>query len=413
MKRVIYTFASCFLLFCSALGQETPSDTALFAATNDSLAADTAAVMPWEEALRAGIEELLSAEMFATSQVGMMIYDLDADSVLFRKGEKQLLRPASTMKLITAIVALDRLGGGHQFLTELRYSGTIADGVLLGDIFCVGGFDPRFNSDDMRSFVESLRKHGIDTIRGALVADKTMKSDDGFGKGWCWDDDNPVLSPLLINREDSFMVRLKDELYDAGITIEGAIEQREQPTETFLLGRRFHTIDQILMKMMKESDNLYAEAMLYQIAASTGKRRAEAADAAAIISRLVTKIGLKASQYTFADGSGLSLYNYASAELEVALLRYAYRNNNIYLHLLPSLPVAGVDGTLKGRMNGTFTSGNVRAKTGSVTGISSLAGYCTAANGHRIAFAIINQGLPRLRPARDFQDRVCSLICRP
>lgn len=94
-----------------------------------------------------------------------------------------------------------------------------------------------------------------------------------------------------------------------------------------------------------------------------------------------------------ADGSGLSLYNYVSADLEVKLLRYAYQNNNVYLHLYPSLPVAGQDGTLKNRMRGTFTAGNVRAKTGTLTGISSLAGYCTAANGHQICFSIINQGL--------------------
>lgn len=413
MKRISYAIVAAFLSFCSALGQETAGETALSCAQESSVAVDSVASTSWEDALRAGMEQLLAADMFATSQVGVMIYDLDADSVLFRRGEKQLLRPASTMKLVTAITALDRLGGGHQFLTELRYSGAIEGNVLRGDVYCVGGFDPRFNADDMRAFVESLRRHGIDTIRGALVADKTMKNADRFGKGWCWDDDNPVLSPLLINGEDSFVVRLRGEICDAGVVVEGAMEERAKPATTFALCRRFHTIDQILMKMMKESDNLYAEAMLYQIAASTGKRCADASDAAAIISRLVAKVGLQASQYTFADGSGLSLYDYVSAEMEVALLRYAYQNNNIYLHLLPSLPVAGVDGTLKGRMGGAFTGGNVRAKTGSVTGVSSLAGYCTAANGHRIAFAIINQGLPRLRPARDFQDRVCSLICRP
>ena len=95
------------------------------------------------------------------------------------------------------------------------------------------------------------------------------------------------------------------------------------------------------------------------------------------------------------------------------LLRYAYQNTNIYMHLLPSLPVAGEDGTLRRRMRGTFTSGNVKAKTGSVTAISSLAGYCTAANGHVLCFAIINQGIRRGSEGRAFQDRVCEAHCRP
>lgn len=71
------------------------------------------------------------------------------------------------------------------------------------------------------------------------------------------------------------------------------------------------------------------------------------------------------------------------------------------------------DGTLRGRMRGTFAAGNVRAKTGSVAAISSLAGYCTAANGHVLCFAIINQGLRRGSEGRAFQDRVCNELCRP
>jgi D-alanyl-D-alanine carboxypeptidase/D-alanyl-D-alanine-endopeptidase (penicillin-binding protein 4) len=93
------------------------------------------------------------------------------------------------------------------------------------------------------------------------------------------------------------------------------------------------------------------------------------------------------------------------------LLRYAWRNSVIYEHLAPSLPIAGVDGTLEKRMRGTVAQGNVRAKTGTVTGISSLAGYCTAANGHQLCFSIINQGVMRGSDGKSFQDRVCVALC--
>ena len=83
------------------------------------------------------------------------------------------------------------------------------------------------------------------------------------------------------------------------------------------------------------------------------------------------------------------------------------------LHLKPSLPVAGTDGTLKSRMQGPFTNGNVCAKTGTLTGVSSLAGFCTAANGHQLAFSIINNGLRHTRNGRAFQDKVCNELCRP
>ena len=129
--------------------------------------------------------------------------------------------------------------------------------------------------------------------------------------------------------------------------------------------------------------------------------------------QLINKLGLDATAYRLADGCGLSLYNYVSPELEVRFLRYAADNSSIYNHLYSSLPIAGVDGTLKKRMLSQFTRGNVHAKTGTVEGISSLCGYLTAANGHRICFSIINQGVMHGRNGRRFQDKVCQLLCQP
>ena len=154
--------------------------------------------------------------------------------------------------------------------------------------------------------------------------------------------------------------------------------------------------------------------MYYQIAASTGNRPASAKSARSVERQFINqKLGLDASRYKLADGSGLSLYNYLSAELEVAMLRYAFRNDNIKQHLIHSLPIAGVDGTLKKRMRSGSAHGNVKAKTGTLTGIISLAGYCTAANGHELCFSIINNGIMHGSNARNFADKVCKLLCQP
>lgn len=389
---------------------------------DDALAADTLLIdsvspeqqsLPWPKSVVAGIDNLLKSDMFETSQVGMMVYDLDADSAIYCHNERQLMRPASTMKLLTAITAIDKLGGSYQFKTDLCYTGEVTDGTLSGNIYCVGGFDPRFNIDDMRAFVESIRKMGVDTIRGTIYADKSMKDEAQYGEGWCWDDDNPILSPLLVGRKDVFIDRFVQELREAGIVVDAFTGQGRKPDDAFCICRRFHTIDQVLMRMLKESDNLYAESMFYQIGAASGSQPATAHSARSVMNRLIKKVGLDPKRYNIADGSGLSLYNYVTAELEVRLLRYAFKNNNIYLHLHPSLPQAGTDGTLRKRMTSPFTQGNVYAKTGTLSGISSLAGYCTAANGHRLAFAIINQGLLHGRNGRSFQDRVCTILCQP
>ena len=385
------------------VGETLPADTLV----RDSLS------LKWPQSAVHSIDRLLEADMFQTSQVGLMVYDLTADSVIYRHNERQMMRPASTMKLLTAIAAIDRLGGSYQTKTELCYTGHIANNTLEGDIYCVGGMDPLFNADDMSAFVESIRKMGVDTIRGHLYADKSMKDYDLLGEGWCWDDDNPVLTPLIYGRKDQFMERFERELRESGLVVQAFASTAVKPDTAFCICARYHTIDQILMRMMKESDNLYAESLFYQLAASGGARPASARHARQYIRRLIDKVGLHGQRYRIADGSGLSLYNYVTAELEVRLLRYAYRYQNIYIHLLPSLPKAGVDGTLEKRMHGTFTKDNVKAKTGTLTGVISLAGYCTAANGHQLCFAILNQGVMRASDARHFQDRVCEVLCNP
>lgn len=380
----------------------------------DTFQVDTIDVaLPWPRNIQYRLDSLLRHPMFETSTVGLEVYDLTADSILYKVNEHQMLRPASTMKLLTAITAIDKLGGSYQFRTQLYYTGKVENHTLTGDLYCVGGFDPRFNIDDMNAFVESIRCMGVDTIRGSIVADRSMKDADLLGEGWCWDDDNPPLSPLTIGRNTQFVDRFIRQLVDDGVVLDVRVSDGTLPDSAFHLCSRFHSIDQILLRMMKQSDNFYAEAMFYQLAAHQGHRPARAKDAAAIVKRLISKVGLGHRPYRIADGSGLSLYNYLSADLEVRLLRYAYRNSTVYLHLLPSLPVAGSDGTLRNRMRGSFAADNVKAKTGTLEGVSALAGYCTAANGHRLCFSIINQGVMHTSNARRFQDRVCNALCAP
>ena len=130
------------------------------------------------------------------------------------------------------------------------------------------------------------------------------------------------------------------------------------------------------------------------------------------VNALIRSLGFDPDDYNVADGSGLSLYNYTTPELVVQLLRYAWKRNNIYLHLFPALPIAGVDGTLERRMCSGNAFSNVHAKTGTLRGVSTLAGYATASNGHMICFCIMNQGIRSNSAAHRFQDKVCQIITR-
>ena len=370
------------------------------------------AVAMAQDSLRFRLDSLLEDPLFETSQVGLMVYDLTADSTLYTYNHRQMLRPASCMKLVTSITALDQLGPNYEYQTRLFYTGEIIGRTLVGNIYCVGGFDPMITQEDVITLASSIRQLGIDSIRGQIVADRSFKESLEYGEGWCWDDDNPYLFALTIGHKDNFTTTLAEEIARLGINLEKVeLMQGRKPTQAKMIDVCCHSIKQVLQRMMKDSDNFYAESMFYQTAASTGHHPATAVDARNITKKLINRLGLDANRYRIADGSGLSLYNYVTVELLVKLLRHAWRTPSIAKALMPALPVAGVDGTLKSRMQNTRAQGNVRAKTGTLTGISSLAGYCTAPNGHELAFAIINQGILDKTTGKAFQDRVCQVLC--
>ena len=383
----------------------------------DSAVQDTVIAEPnllWPIDVQSRLDVLLRSDMLRTSTVGLMVYDLTADSVIFKYNEKQLMRPASTLKMMVAVAALDRLGDGYEYETGLYMTGEVTDSVLDGDLYCKGGFDPVFGQRDLSVFVDSVRSLGIDTIRGNLYADLSMKDVDRLGEGWCWDDDNPVLTPLLINGKDGFVEEFKSRLHRAGITVEGEVKEARTPSDAIRKCTVKRAVKDILPRMMKKSDNLYSESLFYHLAASrVHSAPVTAKDGRRMMNRLIEKLGYDASDYYIADGSGLSLYNYVSPELEVAFLKYAYRHDRIYVPLYASMPIAGMDGTLDDRMRRGYARGNVHAKTGTVTGVSGLAGYCTAANGHVLCFSIINMGIRHASSGRRFQDSVCEALCRP
>ena len=380
--------------------------------------------LPWPLGVQERLDSMMRDSLLDTTQAGLMVWDLTEGRSLFCYNHRQIMRPASTMKLLTAITALDQLGGQHNFQTSLYYTGSISDGALHGDLYCVGGMDPMFDYADMDSLVTAVKALGVNRIIGRVVADTSMKDTLRWGEGWCWDDDNMTLTPLLVGRKDNFTEVLMGKLKRAGVDTKNARadtgvlrtspnSQHPRPNaqQPELIAVRSHSIADVLRTMMKESDNLYAECMFYQVAASSGHRPARATDAARLERALIERAGLDSKPYRIADGSGLSLYNYLSPELEVALLRYAYQRVDLYDRLLPTLPLAGVDGTLKKRLKGTAAEGNVQAKTGTLTGVISLAGYLTAASGHRLCFSIFNQGTLKASDAREFQDKICRILC--
>ena len=139
--------------------------------------------------------------------------------------------------------------------------------------------------------------------------------------------------------------------------------------------------------LMKASQNLYAETMMRALSLSPGPASSEASRNVA--SAVLARWGVPPGQYVVADGSGLSRMNYVSATMITRILTAMARDAAAFPKLEATLPIAGRDGTLAGRMRGTKSEANVRAKTGTLTSVRALSGYLTTDAGERVVFSAI------------------------
>lgn len=390
----------------------------------------------WESHLKQSLASLAKEAEANEYCTGMCVWDLTSDALLFEYNQHKVMRPASTQKVVTAVSMLSLLGADYKYCTRAYYSGNIsADGILHGDIYVVGDFDPAYSYSDIKELAQSVRKLNIKGIDGKLYADISMKDSLLYGSGWCWDDvptnNTPYLCPLMVERGKmypdwskysssasfhpamEFLRTFGRELKDIrGDKLACSLRSIDKNTSCKLFYTKTRTVAELLPHMMKTSDNFYAESMFYHLASINKSRWATAQDGAKMIESVLLRAKSQTQNVNVADGSGVSLYNYLTPRTELDLLRYAYKNQEVFNVLYSSLPIAGVDGTLKSRMTAGNAYNNVHAKTGTLTGVVGLSGYVTASNGHLLAFCIINNGVLKLATGRAFQDRVCQVLAK-
>jgi serine-type D-Ala-D-Ala carboxypeptidase/endopeptidase (penicillin-binding protein 4) len=190
-----------------------------------------------------------------------------------------------------------------------------------------------------------------------------------------------------------FATVLRNRLIEEGIVVTGEavdIDDLSPPPDrsdaTMLFTYRSPTLAEIARPLLKESINLYGEAFMRL---NTDKGVFPTNDAALDgLRKRLTAWGLSDGSYQLVDGSGLSRRDTISPEAVMAVLLRMSSSSDAAPFLM-ALPIAGVDGSLAARMKGTAAEGNLRAKTGTMSNIRSLAGYVTAQNGEHLAFAIL------------------------
>ena len=213
-------------------------------------------------------------------------------------------------------------------------------------------------------------------------------------------------------RSDRFFVSVMcDKLAARGVDVRNVV-YAPLPDSIEVLHLKHRPIVDVVGEALLESNNLCAEALVYHLGALYGHRPVTHKDGVQIVKGFLDFNLKMPRRYEIADGSGLSLYTYISADMMLQMLRRIYADKAVYTVVQQGLPLSGWTGTLKGRMAGTAAERKISAKTGTVSGICTLAGYAQARNGHTLAFVVFNQGVISARKARQWQNKVCELLCK-
>lgn len=224
---------------------------------------------------------------------------------------------------------------------------------------------------------------------------------------------NNMATDLSVFKSDDFTFSLFLEyLGKQGVTY-SSTGWEQCPDSAVTIATATHALTEVMHEALKESENRNADAMLLQTGRKIQPKGVSFDVAAKYESDWLRRATANSTRpFNVVDGSGLSMYDYLPASLFIDVLKLVYAKPELYKQFYNCMPVNGIDGTLKGRMKGTGIEGRIHAKTGSITGACSLAGYARGSDGHDYAFCIMNEGCIKLAASRKVQDEICLAICR-
>lgn len=373
--------------------------------------------------------------MIAGSQSGAYVYDLTTATPLFSAHAEVPHPPASVEKLYTATTALELMGPTATLSTSVLGMGHLGpDGRWEGNLYLRGGGDPTFGST---AFIDSryggqgtsisalaalVKAAGIRSVTGSVDGDESYW-DSLRGDPYSNYAPDPELegnlSALEFNRGEMgseqgphapaayAALELRGALRAEGVSVHSGTAATTPPAATTIATANSPTLATLLGLTLPPSDNYFAESLLKDLGARYGGAGTTAAGAAVVRSTIARVFGLH--PYLI-DGSGLSHYDHTTPEQIVTLLT-ALAHNPLGTTLRDDLAVAGQTGTLSERMRNTPADGRCQAKTGTLNGVSNLAGYCQAANGNILAFAFFNDGI-ETDEAHTIQDNMAITLAR-
>ena len=345
--------------------------------------------------------------------VDVAVSELGSDAVVYRSGAGAVT-PASTTKLLTTTAALEKLGPMARFRTTVRQSGDLIVLVGGGDPFLAtsratakGRYPVRATLDELAaSTAAALNGQGVTTVR--LGYDDSLFTGPSTSPDWpaSYLPENvvPPISALWVDEgqdanghyvadpSQAAATAFATALAAQGIKVNGAVVPAAGgATDPEIAAVQSAPLGQIVERTLAVSDNNAAEVIGHQVGLAVRQDGSFAGGAAAVM-EVLQQLGVDTSGSTVYDGSGLSRRDRLTPETLLAVLRVASSAEHPELRsVVTGLPVAGFTGSLQWRFDDAPAAarGRVRAKTGTLTGVSGLAGIATDVDGNRMAFVVI------------------------
>ncbi len=494
---IILTFFNSACFFVNQANQNSPTSenpTVEIPTPNINLARPLEiSKLPADVARCEKINQTINQSEFANARWGIIAINLKDGRINCAREAQKLFNPASIEKLITSIVALDKLGADFRWKTSVFSTTEIENGTLGGDLILYGTGAPDFAENSLDKLANQLQAKGLKHIKGNIIGDESYFKGDKVGDGWAWGElqwyygaeasaltynenqaeiglknGKPVASTdyvktsgevkpiqdieaIGLKREISenevyvwgnganLQARisvtkpalwaaktLKEKLEKSGITVDGEAKFADWKTENkFDVGKALElaliesgTLGEVVRKMNKDSINLYAELILRSLGKKFGetaldenpkvnKTRGDDLAGASVIKKWLTENFIATDEIQIHDGSGLSRLDFVTPETLGRVLIFAAQSKSAGV-FKNSLPIAGTDGTLRGRLQNL--RGKVLGKTGSITYVNSLAGYVKNSNDETFAFVIITNNETRKNDSSPVIDSIVATL---
>jgi D-alanyl-D-alanine carboxypeptidase/D-alanyl-D-alanine-endopeptidase (penicillin-binding protein 4) len=384
-----------------------------------------AALAPTAQAagLKATVRTLDRQMNRAGAGSGALVMDLDRGITLYARNPDVPRIPASVNKLYTTSAALKEYGPEGQLNTDVLGDTVVDDaGVVTGNLYLKGGGDPELGQAELKGLAKVLADSGLKRVTNRVVGDESHFDSVRGGpdsnyrtsywvgplSGLPFNHGYRLGSQRFQGRPAYYAAKIfTRELRRAGVKVQRAARAGVAPAAALKLGEWASTRMAVLIRHTnRPSDNYMAETLLKDLGADYGGAGTTAAGTV-VARRNAATYG---AHPTMVDGSGLSRQNRTTPHDVVRLLA-GLDGTDFADPMRISLAVAGKSGTLSDRMRRSPARGRCRAKTGTINGVSNLAGYCTSRTGARTAFAFLMSGVS-VYTAHPLQDRMASALAR-